>query len=901
VDILLKNVKTHNLKGFDIAFAPQKLHVVTGLSGSGKSSLVFDTLYAESYRRYLESLSSYARQYLKALPRPKIDDAENLPAAIAIKQSRGTNNPRSNVGTLTELNDLMRSWFKESSEAFCPSCHTPIKQYDPDMLSAHLLKNYPKSSVIVCCRLDGFKSISSTQLKAYLLAQGFNRLLVQGDVSKLEEVKLKDLSSAHLVIDKIATSDSSRMSEAITLAYQLAQKQVMIIIDEKSTVFSQDLICDGCGKGIVPKSEYLFSVNHPYGACSLCQGFGMEQTIDEKKVIPDMHSSIDGEGIAAFHFGEARKLFTHAKKSAKILNLAPSKEFIDYTPKEWEWLWQGDNKGYMGIRGFFAFLESKRHKTHFRIHQARFRKYIICSRCDGSGLNESAHGYKIDGRTFADFNKVPVLALQDYFSKLKVPDGLSALIQDMKNRCQYLCEVGLGYLSLRRSARSLSGGELQRVMMARCLGSELSDTLYCLDEPTAGLHPRDSERLLEVLRHLRDQGNTLVVVEHERTIVNGADCLHEIGPAAGHLGGYLIDSQSAVSKQTLTVPKNPLLKKPRGWIKLKNVRTHNLRGFDLQIPTGVMVGVCGVSGSGKTSLIQHTLYPLLCEHFKQSPDGYLSPYSCDSMTVEDKELKNVLHVGQASIGRSSRSNIASYLGLLSDIRKEFSQTPAAKKLKLTPGHFSFNTSGGRCETCRGLGTIVEELSFLGDMAVTCPDCHGRRFNDKVLSISYNGKTLLDILDLTVDEAKAFFQHSKSMHATIALIESMGLGYMRLGQETSSFSGGEAQRLKLLKLLLTAEKQQRYVLIFDEPTTGLADEDVHRLSLQLKTLVDKGHSLIVIEHHMGLLSQCDHLIEIGPDAADKGGDLVFSGAPHDIIKEKRSISAKFLKPFLSKKD
>lgn len=916
----LKGVATNNLKLIDVVFPLGKISVVTGVSGSGKSSLVFDTLYGEAYRRYVESLSSFARQYLKALPKPELDSVRNLPPAIAVKQQQSGATSRSTVGTATELNDLLRVLFTHLSRIFCVNCGTLVERDHQESVAAKTLATKPGRKVMIAAPLDKWGKITAKELKAQLEAQGFTRLLVaSGTAIKLAEAKAADLKGAAIIVDRMTVHEdgASRLREAAQLAFKLG-RGVLWVVEEggERDVYSQGLDCPKCGLEYLEPSPALLSYNHPLGACANCQGFGFSSELDFDKVIPDKQSSLTKKSVAPWNFGKFAEYYVWAKSSAKRNKIDYEKPFADYTKTEWDWLLNGEGREFDGILGFFAYLDSKKYKAHYRIHASRFRRYALCQVCHGGRLGPKALAPRLAGLNIAQVSDLSVDGVTEWIAAVAAESakpgsgdadgeagaimGVVEALEEARARLSYLTKIGVGYLTLNRPARTLSGGELQRINMARCLGSALTDTLFCLDEPSAGLHARDSGNLLTIIQELRDQGNTVVMVEHERRLIEGADHLIEIGPKAGHEGGNVVfagkPNVRPTTRSSKAVAAAVAPSKARASIVLKNARTHNLKGVTVHIPTGAITAVCGVSGSGKTSLIQHTLYPLLARAMSQPLDRTSS-----SVPVADgvgpasliKAHGEVMLVSQAGLGRSSRSNIATYLGMMDDIRKLLAETPMAKKLGLTAGSFSFNTSGGRCETCRGLGTVVEDLSFLGEMNVICPACNGRRFTDAVLSVQLRGKNLLEILALTVAEARQFFYDRPQIANISDVVIGMGLAYVTLGQGTSSFSGGEAQRLKLLSLMREVKEGKPSILIFDEPTTGLSDSDVANLLAQLQALAERGHTLIVVEHHLDVLKAADWLIEIGPEAAERGGRLVYEGPPAGLGAVKESVTAGYL--------
>jgi excinuclease ABC subunit A len=914
--IEIDGVETNNLKNINVKVPLYELTAVTGVSGSGKSSLVFDTIYAEAYRRYVESLSSFARQYLKAMPKPKISSVRQLPPAIAVQQSRSGASNRSTVGTLTELHDILRIIYSLLGHIVCSKCGKHVEKADPDRMSSRIISEMSRDKVLMTAPIDAWENIGDKDLKVLLQGQGFTRLWMDGGIARLEEVKKINRETSWVIVDRITVSEESRkrLAEAAALTLKLGRGRAGVIGSGGDILeFSKRLIC--CGVQYQEPTMALFSFNHPMGACGTCQGFGSSTELDPTKIIPDQSSTLADQGVVSWNFGEHVVCYKDAMKSAAAKKWdIKKKKFAAYTKEEIDWLWNGDKKYFGGINGYFRWLDSKRYKTHYRIHAARFRRYVICPECGGQRLNLVARSVKVLGRSINDTAKVTIAELMDWFrqienSQLKAIDGresggqgLEEALLEAHARLGYLMKMGLSYLSLDRSAKTLSGGELQRINMSRCLGSVLTETLFCLDEPTAGLHARDSKNLLEVIRELQSQGNTVLVVEHERTIINGSDHFIEIGPKAGHEGGYVVYEGSPRDRKTrlkTNVKTHEAIDESKlRFIHLKNAEIHNLKNASVKIPVGRVTAVCGVSGSGKTSLIRHTLFPLLEASFSRASGEAEKELSPDVKGTVGPESSIRLHeqvqmVSQVALGRSSRSTIATYLDVMDHIRKIFSSQESAKHLGLTPGSFSFNSPGGRCENCKGLGTVVEDLSFLGDMEIICPACNGARFQSSVLSVQYKDKNLLDVLALTVAEARTFFFDHKVISECLDAALKVGMGYVTLGQSTSSFSGGEAQRLKLVQIMRDARKGKPGILIFDEPTTGLSDVDVSSLLAQFRDLAHQGHTVIVVEHHLDVLRESDWLIEMGPDAADRGGEVVYCGRPEGLRDISRSVTRQFL--------
>ena len=902
--IHLKDVRTHNLKGIDLEIPLRKLTVVTGVSGSGKSSLVFDTLYGESYRRYLESLSSFARQYLEAMPKPQVAEVLNLPPAIAVKQQRRGANKRSTVGTLTEAFDFIQTIFSAVGELYCPGCSSPVRRFHPSEVFADLLNKRHGQQLIVTASVDHFGSISSKELMNFLQSQGFTRLVYNNEILLIEDIsKITDLSAAEVVVDrfKIQESAKARILESVVLAFRVGKGRIYFWNgDSKVEVYSNNLECLTCARQFNLPSPSLFSFNNPVGACVNCQGYGEQADIDWSKVFPDHSQSVASKGIAALNFGQHKSYYSELVMSLEDLGVPAETPFSEYDAKQWQWLKFGDQKGFHGMMGYFQWLDTKKYKPHYRMHKAKFIKYTACTRCNGSRYSEESLGYLVQGLNISQVQNLSIAELLDWTKRSEGAIELSSShdavvkesVNELKLRLTYLCRIGLPYLNLGRSSVTLSGGELQRIHMARCLGSSLTDALFCLDEPTAGLHASDSAKLLSLLFELRDKGNTVVVVEHDETIIKGAESCIEIGPGAGHEGGELVTPVKNASSNEI----EPSSFNPMGFLCLTGAKVHNLKGDTLKIPLSCLTVVCGVSGSGKSSLIEHSLYPNIEQFLKLQAKSKAEPIQLNhlQLSFEGKaKLSACCLVSQAPLGRSSRSNIITYLGIYTEIRKILSEQVQAKKFGLTAGAFSFNVSGGRCDECSGMGTIVEDLSFLGEMDIICPVCAGKRFKEEVLSVEYKGLNLNEILSLTVKQARSFFCDLPKITKVLDEVGKLGLDYMTLGQSTSSFSGGEAQRLKLLSVSELNTKSQTVCLIFDEPSTGLAASDVAQFIQYIKNLTAKGHTIIIVEHNLDVIRSADYVVEVGPGASAQGGNIVFQGPREKFMKYSQSVTLPYL--------
>lgn len=910
--IELRKVSTHNLKNIDISIPYGQWTVVTGVSGSGKSSLVFDTLYAESYSRYIESLSSFARQFLKVLPRPTIGEVRGLPPSVAVSQHRAGYSNRSTVGTLTEVSDLLRLVFSYAGTVYCPNGHGPIEPLHIETVFKDLQHAHSGESALILAPLKAWSGMSTSQLLKELAIQGFTRVLIGQKLVKLDEVQKKSLASDFLVVDrvKVSASQKERILGSLELALTAGQGYAAYRVNDALTRFNKRMACNHCGEAMVAPTPLLFNPNHPFGACGECHGFGRVAVLDPSKIVPKPDDSLKSQGVACWNFGKHTRYYQAAIKSAKAVGIDPGLSFKDYDKNAWDWLFKGQKgTGFTGVNGYFQYLDRKKYKAHYRIHASRFKTYELCPSCSGHRLNSKANHVKINGTTFGEAEALRLAALSQLVHGFANVQGveeseskgeygsftLGEALEELRDRLDYLLEMGLGYLTLNRRSPTLSGGELQRIKMARSLGNVLTGTMFCLDEPSVGLHPRDTGRLIRVIRKIQSQGNTIVMVEHEESLIRAADQVIELGPEAGAKGGRV----TYVGAPRPETPK--IMSKAASnfseFLDLKGVATNNLKSIDVQFPIGAITCVCGVSGSGKTSLVRHSLFPFLSKALGEPVDSGLKPVvsAVGPQSVLDGFQKVVL-LGQEAIGRSSRSNIATYLGFFSHIRKIFAELPRSAGAGYGPGHFSFNVPGGRCEHCKGMGVVIEDLSFLGEMEITCSECDGRRFKDDVLEIKYRDYSLLDVLGLTIHEARElFFDQAKLTKALDAVIE-IGLGYLTLGQSTSTYSGGEAQRLKLLGLMNQAKKGQSFCLIIDEPTSGLSDKDIQVLLKQLKLLTSRGHTLVMVEHHLDVMRACDWLIEIGPEGGPQGGELVFMGCPADLNKFRHcSPTAPYLFP------
>ncbi|MFK7971906.1 MAG: excinuclease ABC subunit UvrA [Bacteroidia bacterium] len=914
-DILIKNARVNNLKNVTVDIPRNKLVVITGVSGSGKSSLAFDTLYAEGQRRYVESLSSYARQFLARMEKPDVDYIQGISPAMAIKQQVSTTNPRSTVGTTTEIYDFLKLLFARAGRTYSPISNELVKR-DTVTDVVDFLIDLPEGSKV---QLYADIKVRSKGTKAELeltLQKGFPRVLFKGEPrfieDLLEEKKLPKLEHITLIIDRIAIRKDDlqnlrgRLGDSVQTAYQEGQGTCRIKVDDHEPVkFSERFEMDGLSFEL--PSVNLFSFNNPYGACSDCEGFGRVLGIDEKLVVPD-HSKSVFEGAIAPWRGEVMSEYKDAfVRAAEQIDFPVHRPYYRLTRQERELLWDGI-PGAEGIGDFFKYIASKTHKIQYRVMLARYRGYTTCPECKGSRLRKDANYVKVGGYSISDFLFMQLNELHDTISKLDVDEHQAAvgkrLLTEIKTRLSYLLKVGLGYLSLNRKVNSLSGGEMQRIRLATSLGSGLVGSMYILDEPSIGLHPRDTDRLIEILENLRDQGNTVIVVEHDEGIMKKSDRLIDMGPGAGELGGEVVFNgkfKSIFKEDTLTgkylsgkeeIPVPAIRRKSGNKIQIQNAHTHNLKGIQVDIPLQGLTVVTGVSGSGKTTLVTEVLYPAL-----QRQLGSMGNSSSTNGVLDgDTQLiKAVEMVDQRPIGRSARSNPVTYIKAYDVIRDLFSKQQLSQIKGLKPGAFSFNIDGGRCDNCKGDGKVVVEMQFLPDVELVCEVCGGKRFKKNVLEVQYKGKNINDVLNLTLHEGLEFFKEEKKIAHKLEILNRVGLGYLRMGQSTSTLSGGEAQRMKLASFLAnTADSPSSGTFyIFDEPTTGLHFDDIKKLLAAMNELVERGSSVLVIEHNTDVIKCADWIIDLGPEGGDEGGELVFQGTPEDLIKEKKSYTAKYV--------
>jgi len=925
--ITVRGARTNNLQGIDAAIPHGQLTVVTGVSGSGKSSLAFDTLYSEGQRLYVESMSAYARQFLERMRRPPVDAISGMLPSIALEQRNTVTNPRSTVGTATEINDFLRLLFANVGHTICPDDGTEVEKHTPETAVRYLEALPEGTRFLVLAPLTIESKRRLEFLHESLASAGFRRIFLGGEVVDLDRTAAKALAKAaelEVVVDRLAkrADGMARAADSLELAFRVSSHGAIVqLVDadgrpaERQHFFA-GFVCRACGREFREPQPEMFSFNSGVGACPTCEGFGKEATLDFGKLIPDYSKSLADFAVAAWSTPVYKMMNEWMLEEAAKDGIPVGVPYRDLTAEQKRWVVEGKPGGgdddFCGIRGFFKWLESKKYKIQNRIMIARYRRYVTCSACGGARLKPDARFVRVGGRSFTELLELPVPELRRFFEGLSLPpadeEAARSLLREIHGRLEYLQDVGLGYLTLGRETRSLSGGEAQRIHLASALGSSLTNTLYVLDEPTVGLHAADTHRLLDILRALTRKGNTVVCVEHEPAIIEGADRVIDLGPGAGEHGGRIVfegtprellaDAPGETAdylrrRHALRWPNRG--RAPKHFIHIRGATEHNLKRLDVRIPLGILACVAGVSGAGKSTLVNDTLYA----HCRaRRGEAGVEPGPVRSMSGLDR-VGDAIFVDQKPIGRSARSNAATYTKAYDDIRKLFAATRRARTLGITAGHFSFNTPGGRCEACQGMGTQTVDMQFLADITVTCDVCGGKRFQKRVLEVTERGRTILDVLDLTVTEAMEFFEESPPLVAKLRPLAEVGLGYLRLGQSTATLSGGEAQRLKLAAYISGALSRHasrithHALLIFNEPTVGLHMADVQVLMGVLQRLVDEGHSVLVVEHNLDVISQADWVIDLGPGGGDAGGELVAEGPPEAIMVCERSVTGRFL--------
>ena len=916
--IVVRGARVHNLQNVDVEIPSGCLVVVTGVSGSGKSSLAFDTVYAEGQRRYVESLSAYARQFLERMDKPLVDEVRGVCPAIAIQQRVPPRNSRSTVGTVTEIQDYLRLLFARAGTTICPCCGNVVHADTPGEVAEWLLSEYAeRRTMILFPRLVPKDNGARLGLLQHLLKSGFRRLLVDGVVCELVPRQLAKLATnlqgenVDVIVDRLRMRQPSRerLLDSVGVAFREGDGRARAWIekDDGSELRSFDdrYRCADCDRDFLPLEPRLFSFNNPYGACPECKGFGNIIEIDLGKVIPDPRRSLADGAVEPWNKQSRHRIRSSMRAFAVDRGVPLDVAWADLEPEQREAILDGGDK-FIGVHGFFARLRKKQHKLHVRVLLARYRGYVECPACEGTRLRADAHAVQVDRRTMPELSCLSIGELAVFFDDLELPAYAAVVVEqvlrEIRARLRYLVEVGLDYVTLDRLTGTLSGGEAQRISLATCLGSMLVGSMYVLDEPSVGLHPRDNERLISILARLRDLGNTVLVVEHDRQMIEGADHLIDMGPGAGVLGGRVVfaGAPSKICKATESVtsaylsghrrvPMPALRRLPVHELRVIGARQHNLKNIDVTFPLGVLCCVTGVSGSGKSTLIHDILHAGLLRHL-----GEWKGVVGDHDDIEGAGLiRQAVLVDQAPIGRSARSNPVTYVKAFDPIRKRFATTREARARGYGPGHFSFNVAGGRCEACQGAGQILVEMQFLPDVNLPCEECGGTRFRRETLDICVRGKNIHDVLQLTVGEARRFFADLSKAESRLKALEDVGLGYLRLGQPSSTLSGGEAQRVKLASHLLQGGGKGMLYL-FDEPTTGLHFDDIAKLLFALNRLIDTGASAIVIEHNLDLIKAADWVIDLGPEGGDGGGSLVTVGTPEEVATCSRSHTARYLR-------
>ncbi len=924
--IVLKGVRTHNLKNFDLILPHKKFYIVTGVSGSGKSSLAFDTLYAEGQRRYVESLSSYARQFLERMEKPEIEGITGIPPAIAIEAKNVITNARSTVGTQTEINDYLRVFFARVGKTHCLKCNHRIEKQTPQKVAEVLFRKWggKKIAVLFPIRLGKKGGAHFKTFLPELGRQGFTEVVEEGGRIPLLEFKPgKDTQEIWIVADRLTSErkEQKRLIDSMELAFQLGKGEIGVFKeDEKKEqlFFSEHFRCDQCKIDYREPAPNLFSFNSPLGACSTCQGFGRVITIDWDRVIPDQRKTIEEGAIEPWtkpsaHW-ELRQLLSFCRRQ-KIPLKTP---WQDLGPKHQKLILEGtgNEKEFFSVQDFFSYLETKTYKMHVRIFLSRYRRFVLCPTCQGARLKPEALAVRVAGKNMAELSSFPIRQLFSFFEELCLdPEDekkVEPVLLEIKKRLRFLKEVGLTYLTLDRLSRTLSGGEVERIHLATSLGSGLVDTLYVLDEPSIGLHERDNELLIRLLKELRDLGNTVVVVEHDRAMIEAADEVLDLGPFGGEKGGEMIFQgkvQDLVCDPRSLTGSYLAGKLEIGWkkrktktplplketIRIQKAKEHNLHSVDLEIPLGQFVVVTGVSGSGKSTLIYDVLYQNY-QRWRGRPVQDLG----EVKAIEGfEQIDEMVLIDQTPIGRTPRSNPVTYLKAFDDIRRVFGSSEAARRAGFNFRHFSFNIEGGRCEECKGGGRIKVEMHFLADVFIPCEACRGKRFKPEVLEIRYLGKNIDDVLQMTVDETIQFFKDRPGIREKLGMLQKVGLGYLRLGQPAPTLSGGEAQRLKLA-CEMGSRATERLLYLFDEPTTGLHYHDISYLMEAFEELLNRGHSLLVIEHNMEVIQCADWVIDLGPEGGEGGGNVVYHGPLAGLMETPQSHTGRYLRRHFDKK-
>jgi excinuclease ABC subunit A len=936
--IRVRGARVHNLKNISVDIPHDAITVVTGVSGSGKSSLAFDTIYAEGQRRYVESLSAYARQFLERMEKPDVDEISGIAPAVAIRQKNSTRNPRSTVATATEIYDYLRLLFARCGQTFCIKCGAQVRRDSPDEIATRILslaagrrfyvlhQFRTATSAVAAVSKRGAKKAGAVpppevlrQALIDLQKRGFNRLYQAGRIhefSSPETLLDVDFSKpVYVLVDRLAVSPESRsrLVDSIEICYREGQGEAILefVADSAGNpaerlTFNERFECKNDGTLYQEPEPRLFSFNNPYGACPRCQGFGNTIDFDLNLVVPDPSKSLDDGAIEPWTKPRYRVLFQEARKWARGRGIPTNVPWRQLSAEQRGLILEGNPENdYEGVKGFFTWLERKKYKLHVRVFLSRFRGYATCPDCGGTRLRAEARAVRVAGKSITEICKFTVKEARVFFSAMQLSEGhlkiADKILEEIRTRLQFLDEVGLDYLTLNRLTSTLSGGESQRIQLATSLGSHLVGALYVLDEPSIGLHPRDTQRLITILKSLRDLGNTVLVVEHDPDTIHAADYVIDLGPGAGELGGKLLfagsydamlDEHKSLTGRYLSgelrIPVPNVRHKPAGkFLRLFGASLHNLQNLDLMIPLGTLVVVTGVSGSGKSTLVHDVLYKALAA---KRNGGSVKEF-CDRLEGDD-DVCEVIIVDQSPIGRTPRSNPATYLKAFDAIREVFAGTPDAKRRGYAAGHFSFNVPGGRCETCQGDGTVTVEMQFLADVELICEECRGTRFKSGVLEVRHHGKNVHEVLQLTVREALAFFVNVPKVVSKLRILNEIGLGYLRLGQSATTLSGGEAQRLKLAAHLSRTDNEG-ILYILDEPTTGLHFDDIAKLLSAFRKLLDGGASVLVIEHNLDVVKSADWVIDLGPEGGGQGGKIIATGTPEQVARNTQSHTGRYL--------
>ncbi|MBT8316012.1 MAG: excinuclease ABC subunit UvrA [Lutibacter sp.] len=910
-NIIIKGARLHNLKNIDVAIPRNKLVIITGLSGSGKSSLAIDTLFAEGQRRYVESLSSYARQFLGRLHKPKVDYIKGIAPAIAIEQKVNSVNPRSTVGTSTEIYDYLKLLFSRIGTTFSPVSGKEVKKHTVTDVLNYIKTLELNSKLLLLSPVHILEERSVVDTLKILAQQGYSRIKYKGKIIRIEEITTEIEHDFYLVVDRIILKDDedffNRLGDAIQTAFFEGKGKCILedLKTNKQRSFNNKFELDAIS--FLEPNTHLFSFNNPYGACPTCEGYGNVIGIDEDLVIPNTSLSIYEDAILPWKSDSFSEFKNGLINNAYKFNIPIHKPWFELSSAQKELIWNG-NKSFEGLHSFFTYLESKSYKIQYRVMLSRYRGKTKCTTCNGKRLREEANNVKINNKSISELVDLPLVELVDFFDSLKLNTNqqniAKRLLIEIKNRLQFLTNVGLSYLTLNRTSNTLSGGESQRINLATSLGSSLVGSMYILDEPSIGLHPKDTERLIKVLKDLRDLGNTVIVVEHDEDIMKAADLIIDIGPEAGTFGGEIVaegtykdilKSSSLTAKYlnkklTIEIPQKRRVSKNS--IEIIGAREHNLKNINVTFPLNNLTVVTGVSGSGKSTLVSKILYPAI----QKKIGGYGEKVGqFTELKGNISAIEHIEFINQNPIGRSSRSNPVTYIKAYDDIRALFASERLSRIRNYQPKHFSFNVEGGRCEVCKGEGEVTIEMQFMADVHLECEVCKGKRFKKEVLEVKFHDKSINDLLNSTIDDAIVFFKKYEETKIAKKLqpLQDVGLGYVTLGQSSSTLSGGEAQRIKLASFLVKGTRQSKSLFIFDEPTTGLHFHDIKKLINSFNALIKNGHSIIVIEHNIELIKCADYIIDLGKEGGKNGGNLIFQGTPEDLANCTASYTAPYL--------